>query len=330
MIWLAWRQHRGQLAAGVAGLAMLGLFLFVTGRSMQHTFASSGLSACVESLSGAPMVRFADGEGCRDLGTAFAAQYFSLRLLGLVLFTLAPLLVGMFWGSPLIAREVEQGTHAFVWTQGVTRRRWTITQVLAVAVMTVVVMAAYTGAVTWWYGPVNAATGERFQWLIFDQQGVVPIGYAVFALALGVFAGAVSGRTLRAMAITVVGFLVVRFGVAVWLRPHYVAALERKYPVMGSTEPNRLLGDWLIGGGGPGVGAVYDVLGHRLKGGQMMCPPPVAQACIDEVGRGAYNFEIYQPASRFWTFQSIEAGIFIALALLLLLGTVWWVRRRLS
>ena len=102
-----------------------------------------------------------------------------------------------------------------------TRRRWTITQVLAVAVMTVVVMAAYTGAVTWWYGPVNAATGERFQWLIFDQQGVVPIGYAVFALALGVFAGA--GRTLRAMAITVVGFLVVRFGVAVWLRPHYVA-----------------------------------------------------------------------------------------------------------
>ena len=126
----------------------------------------------------------------------------------------------------------------------------------------------------WWYAPLNAATGERFQWLIFDQQGSVPVGYALFAFALGVLAGAITGRTLRAMAVTVVGFLVVRFAVAVWLRPHYLAALERKYPVMGSTEPNRLLGDWLIGGGGPGVGAVYDALGHKLKGGQMSARRP--------------------------------------------------------
>ena len=269
-------------------------------------------------------------EGCRDLGAALASRFFGLRLLGLVLFTLAPLLIGMFWGAPLIAREVEQGTHALVWTQGVTRRRWTVAQIAAVAAMTVVVVTAYAWVVMWWYEPINAATGERFQWLIFDQQGLVPIGYAVFALALGMLAGAITGRTLRAMAVTVVGFLVVRFGVAVWIRPHYLAAVERKYPVLGNTEPNRLLGDWLIGGGGPGVGAVYDALGHKLKGGQMMCPPPVAQACVDQVGRGAYNFEIYQPASRFWAFQSIEAAIFLMLALLLLFATIWWVRRRMG
>jgi len=330
VIWLVWRQHRGQLVAGVVGLALLSLFLLVTGRSMQHTFVSGGLAACVEKLGGARMVNFVQDEGCRDLGAAFASRFFGLRLLGLVLFTLAPLLIGMFWGAPLIAREVEQGTHALAWTQGVTRRRWTIAQVAAVAAMTLVVAAAYAWVVTWWYEPINAATGERFQWLIFDQQGLVPIGYALFALALGVLAGAITGRTLRAMAVTVVGFLVVRFGVAVWIRPHYLAAVERKYPVLGNTEPNRLLSDWLIGGGGPGVGAVYDALGHKLKGGQMMCPPPVAQACVDQVGRGAYNFEIYQPASRFWTFQSIETAIFIALALLLLVTTVWWVRRRMS
>ena len=62
----------------------------------------------------------------------------------------------------------------------------------------------------------------------------------------------------------------------------------------------------------------------------MMCPPPVAQACVDQVGRGAYNFEIYQPASRFWAFQSIEAAIFLTLALLLLFATIWWVRRRMG
>jgi hypothetical protein len=330
VIWLVWRQHRGQLIAGAAGVALLSIFLFVTGTSMQHTFESSGLAACIEHLGDAPMVNFVQDEGCRDLGAVFASRFFGLRLLGLVLFTLIPLLMGMFWGAPLIAREVEQGTHALVWTQGVTRRRWALANFAAVTAMTAIVVAAYAWVVTWWYGPLNAATGERFQWLIFDQQGLVPVGYALFALALGVLSGAIFGRTLRAMAVTVVGFLVVRFGVAVWLRPHYLAALERKYPVLGITEPNRLIGDWLIGGGGPGVGAVYDALGHKLKGGQMMCPPPVSQACIDQVGRGAYNFEIYQPANRFWTFQSIETAVFVALAVLLLFAAAWWVRHRMT
>jgi len=330
VIWLAWRQHRGQLLAGAVGLTLLSVFLFITGTSMRHTFTTSGLSACIDRLGGAPMVNILNEEGCRELGDAFASRYFSLRLLGLVVFTLVPLLAGMFWGAPLIAREIEHGTDALVWTQGVSRRRWAATEFLMVASMTILAVGTYAVLVMWWYAPLNAANGERFRWLIFDQQGSVPVGYALFALALGVLAGAITGRTLRAMAATVVGFLVVRFAVAVWLRPHYQSALERKYPVLGSMEPNRLLGDWLIGGGGPGVGAVYDALGHRLKGGQMMCPPPVAQACLDQVGKGAYNFEIYQPAHRFWTFQSIETAIFVALAILLLFVAGWWLEQRVA
>ena len=36
----------------------------------------------------------------------------------------------------------------------------------------------------------------------------------------------------------------------------------------------------------------------------------------------------YQPASRFWEFQSIEAGIFVALTLLALGAAVWLLHRR--
>jgi hypothetical protein len=36
----------------------------------------------------------------------------------------------------------------------------------------------------------------------------------------------------------------------------------------------------------------------------------------------------YQPASRFWAFQSIEAGIFVALTLAVLGVAVWLVHRR--
>ena len=290
----------------------------MTGTSMRHTFTTSGLSACLDRVGDASMVSVLNEEGCRELGDAFASRYFSLRLLGLVLFTLVPLLVGMFWGAPLIAKEIEQGTDALVWTQGVSRRRWAFTEFAMVASMTILAIGTYAVLVVWWYAPLNAATGERFQWLIFDQQGSVPVGYALFASR----ARRARRRDHRPDPPRHGGdgrrFLVVRFAVAVWLRPHYQAALERRYPVMGSMEPNRLLGDWLIGGGGPGVGAVYDALGHKLKGGQMMCPPPVAQACIDQVGKGAYNFEIYQPAHRFWMFQSIETAIFVALAILLL------------
>ena len=38
----------------------------------------------------------------------------------------------MFWGAPLIARELESGTYRLAWTQGVTRERWTFTKLAVV------------------------------------------------------------------------------------------------------------------------------------------------------------------------------------------------------
>ena len=46
------------------------------------------------------------------------------------------------------------------------------------------------------------------------------------------------------------------------------------------------------------------------------------------VQHGFTHVTTYQPASRFWPFQWIEAGWLFALSLLLLATTVWLVRRR--
>ena len=92
---------------------------------------------------------------------------------------------------------------------------------------------------------LNAATGDRFQWLIFDQQGLAPVGFALFAAAAAAFIGAATGRTLRAMALTALAYLFTRAVVAIVLRPRFMAPLERRYPVLGARVPNRLLGDWL-------------------------------------------------------------------------------------
>jgi ABC-type transport system involved in multi-copper enzyme maturation permease subunit len=326
VIWLAWRHRRGAILVTATVLLGAGVILLLTGRSMAASFHNDGLDACIAGLRRASFVSV-DG-GCQDEAAAFAARYFPLRLLGLAVFTFVPLVFGMFWGAPVIARELEDDTASLAWTQGVSRRRWTWAQLGFVALVTVIAMGVFSCFVTWWYGPLNAATGDRFQWLIYDQQGVVPVGYALFAVLCAAFIGAVTGRTMRAMAVTALGFVLVRFSVAVWLRPRFMHGLERTYPVVGDRVPNHLLGDWLYGGGGPGAGAVLAANGDRIAGGQRICSP-LDQACVAESGRGAYNLELFHPASRFWTFQTIELAIFVALAIALAGATVWWVRRRL-
>jgi hypothetical protein len=49
-----------------------------------------------------------------------------------------------------------------------------------------------------------------------------------------------------------------------------------------------------------------------------------------EFGAGAYNLELFHPAGRYWLFQGIETALFVALAVLLLLAAVHWVRRRIA
>lgn len=330
MIWLTWRQHRGQIVTVAIGLLALAGFLFVTGRQMRAAFESSGLAVCLDRLGTPEFVPIASGSNCVELGETFAARFFTLRLLALIGLIVLPVLLGMFLGAPVVARELEQGTHQLIWTQGASRRRWAVTKFLVLGGIVVLAGALLAVGIDLWFGPLNAATGQRFTWLIFDQQGAVLAGYALFAFALGVFAGAVTRRTLRAMGIALLIFCLVRFGVAVWIRPHLAAQSERSYPVVATTMPNRLLGDWIIGGGGPGVGGIYDADGRKVQGGQTFCEPERAEECIAEYGRGAYNFEIYQPASRFWAFQAIETLIFVVMSVALLWAAVWWVRRRLT
>ena len=44
-----------------------------------------------------------------------------------------PAVVGAFWGAPLVARELEAGTHRLAWNQAVTRTRWLTTKLAVTA-----------------------------------------------------------------------------------------------------------------------------------------------------------------------------------------------------
>jgi hypothetical protein len=139
---------------------------------------------------------------------------------------------------------------------------------------------------------------------------------------------------LPATAVSLVGFIGVRIAVGM-ARPHFQPQLERKFPVVTDQKPTRMLGDWLLDYG------LYDSEGRYLQRSyRVPCPPaatesptpsapPVPEAC-GQYAPGTYTLHVYQPAGRFWLFQYIESGLFIALAALLLVLAIYHIRRRIS
>ncbi|TDO45766.1 hypothetical protein EV643_11290 [Kribbella sp. VKM Ac-2527] len=334
MIWMTWRQHRQQVLFVLIGMVAVSALILPTGLRMHDVFTDSGLADCLRRTGDAEFVTVGPGSNdCAELANQFLARFGNLQPLA-VLFAVLPLLVGLFLGAPLVAREVELGTHRLVWTQGVSRLRWAMIKFGLIGTGCLAIATAYTLLLSWWIRPLNGANGSRFTVLIFDQQGIVPIGYTLFAVALGIFAGTVSGKVMPAMATTLVGFLAVRLLVAGVARPHFQAQRERKFPVTSQVEPNQLNGDWIIHVG------IYNSSGVQVAANQQRsCRPespspspsatpagPTPEGCEE----GLYNLQIYQPGSRFWLFQTIETGIFVALAAVLVILAVYRVRRRIS
>ncbi|WP_262286595.1 ABC transporter permease [Micromonospora sp. MA102] len=327
MIWLAWRQHRKQLLFTLLGFAALAALMIPIGLSMRHSFTELGLPDCVSQLA-RPGVDQATADGCESGFRRFTNQYQSLNLVAVLLVVL-PVLVGLFWGAPLVAREVEHGTHRFAWTQGVGRTRWALVKFGLAVVVTVTLAIGYGLGMAWWVSPLTQAAHEgRLGFIVFDLQGIAPIGYTLFAVALGIFAGTLWRRMLPAMGVTLAAFIGVRAAVAILARPHYQPALTRTFPIEGAEPLQESRGNWVLANG------VRDADGKMVAADtRIMCPPggqgPDGRRCGADIGAGpgSYNWELYQPADRFWLFQWIETGIFVALAALLLYLAVRRLRR---
>jgi ABC-type transport system involved in multi-copper enzyme maturation permease subunit len=323
MTWVIWRQYRA--TAGIAGaiLAAFAALLVITGlqdAARWHT----ALVSCAK-----------DGT-CGNL-----AQTVSLgggALGALTFLTLAvPLLFGMFWGGPAVARERETGTMQFAWTQSVTRRRWLSVKTGWLLLAGAVFGGAVAGAITWWYAPVNALHHGQFTQGYFDIQGIVPIGYAVFAVALGIAAGTLIGRSLSALAVTGGVFLAIRLAVTYGVRVHYMPAVTTIYSVTQNFTPKGafwplaqgvvLPGGQLSTGMSAGPGSIMSAPGAPLipascQQGQISS----TLACMARLGYR--SFTTYQPGYRFWPFQFIETGIFLALAAALIAVTFLVIRRK--
>jgi hypothetical protein len=323
MTWLVWRLHRTQLYIAAALLAALTVLLLVTGLQMASQYHSA-VAACTAS------------DSCANLASTLFLGSHAVGFL--VIMTLGvPALFGLFWGAPLVASELETGTSQFAWMQSVTRKRWLAVTAGEMLLAAAAWGGAVSGLVTWWSGPDNALQLDQFKPGRFDIMGIVPVGYALFAMALGLCAGALIRRTLPALAVTLAGFIVVRAAVTLWLRPHYLSAVTVTYKLFSGYTPAGSYWQLAQGVRFPGGGLVPVPNGAAVDGIPVGSLPKACAAAASGIRPGPscrqalaafHAFITYQPASRYWAFQGIEFGIFAALAALLIAVTAVVLLRR--
>jgi hypothetical protein len=246
MIWLTWRQFRVQVLTAVAVLAAFAILLAATGPHLASLYASSGITGC-------------HGGSCATAANAFLARlavtspYSIVYLLGIGLILVAPAVTGIFWGAPLIARELETRTFTLAWNQSITRTRWLAVKLALTGLAAMAVTEALSLIYAWWADPIGKAInlfgddkpfiGGRFSSVIFATHGITPLGYAAFAFTLGTAAGALIRRTVPAMAITLAIFAAAQVAIPLWVRPHLIPP---DHTVAAIGYP-----------GGPGVGLNY-------------------------------------------------------------------------
>jgi ABC-2 family transporter len=329
MTWLTWRQFRIQAATAITALAAFAILLAVTGPHLASMYGTSGIAAC-------------RGQACESIASGFLDRvdgiYPVVYMLGIAGVALAPAVIGIFWGAPLLAREFETGTFRLAWTQTVTRTRWLASKLALLGLAAMAVTEGFALMFGWWAAPIGQAARVGnfpkfplgmgpFSLPAFDAHGVVPLGYAAFAFTLGVTAGVLLRRTVPAMAVTLAVFAAVQIAMPLAVRPHLfppahtTVSIADQFSGLQSVRPGGGFalalaftpsepGAWILSSGavnaaGQPVSVLPAACLHRDD------PMP----CI--ASHGIRVAVTYQPASRYWPLQWAETAIFLVLALLL-------------
>lgn len=338
MIWMTWRQFRTPALVTGTLLAVLLAGLALTWARLTEMAAQTGLTGC-------------QGDACGSAGQAFLNTLQQdiagdVHLAVIASLVLLPVLLGIFWGAPLVARELETGTYRMAFSQSVSRSRWLLTKLVFGGVAAAIGAGLLTLMLTRWAQPIDDASADRLNPLVFGARGIVPVGYAALAFVVGVTAGLLARRTLTAMVVTllVVAGLQVAGPMLVrpWLADPVTTTVPldldgRRYGLSMNVDSNEMRinvepdmrGAWILSN------TTVTSTGAEFTG-----PADITQ-CGPEAPRDretcpvwlkAQNLSqqlVYVPGSQFWSLQWRELGLLMVLTGALSAFSLWWIRRRL-
>ena len=343
MIWLTWRQFRAQALTLLVLLAAATIYYVVTGLQMHHANAVN-LATC-----GAQ-------NDCGNVVSDFRGHYAAAFDLSQLLLLIVPGLIGIFWGAPLIGRELETGTHQLAWNQSVTRTRWLAVKLLGVGLVALATAGLLSVLLTWWAGPIDPISGTRFSAMTFATRDITPLGYALFAFTLGVTAGLLLRRTIPAMAVTLAVFIGIQILVPTTIRPNLLSSTTTTVTINEATMQqangiyghggnsgafyisglNTPVGAWILSttpvetaaGRWESMTAVSNCLPRPDAGASTTADSPftVFGACV--ASDDLHESVTYQPASHYWPLQWMETGLFLVLSAVLSGFCFWFIRRR--
>ncbi|BBG02697.1 MULTISPECIES: hypothetical protein [Pseudonocardia] len=272
-------------------------------RTVLLTTAAVAVAACVAMAVLAATGRLDDAVGLDGILMADASQVLA------ALTTLAPALAGAFVGAPLLAGDLERGTHVLLLSQGVSRRRWATTSLVLVGGATLVAVTAATAALA----PFNGS-GQWYSLEEFSSTGLLPMARTLSAIAVGALLGLLLRRVPAASALTLAAVVGTEVALAA-LRNVLVPPVLRTGPLPhgGSVDADR---DQLLDSG-------YTLTGGGLRPLGTNCMQDDV-ACLNAAGIDG-NWVSVRPLELRWPMHWTE----VALHLLLAVAALALLHRRL-
>jgi hypothetical protein len=335
MIWLTWRQSRAQLVAAAGLLVLLAVGLLYLGHVIR-----AGYTTDIVGCTG----------GC-DLGNArdhFVQSYRSLVTIPAIILIALPAIIGVFWGTPLITRELETNTHRLVWNQSITRTRWLATKLLLLGLAAITTTATLSLLLTNAASRYDQTIGNRFDPLSFASRNIAPLGYITFAFILGTTTGLYLRRTVPAMATTLLITGITQLLLPSLARPHLLPPVTIQVPFdqrtaadggqlsVNSGEPLMISGYTVPGGLTlTGRAPLLNSAGREVSASDVpdCTKNPVTsestwhelESCI--AGKNLHIEIQAQTPDRYWPFQWAEFGVFIGLGMVLCGVAFWRIRQ---
>ncbi|MFD9815677.1 ABC transporter permease [Streptomyces sp. NPDC059080] len=298
LLWLVWRQNRGMAIGLLALLVAGGIGMVVQGGLMSGYLAQHDIAGCA-LISTNPRC-----EGVQGAVEDFRAAYGQTFRLAQMLLVMLPALAGLFVGAPLLAQELENGTHKVALTQSVGPLRWLTAKLALPAALVTVTAAGLAAGYLWMWrsGGQETLGAYWYSHSEFLALGPVPVAQSLLALAVGTLAGLLIRRTVASMVVTlgVTGALTLAF---MSVRKHLLPPVTTDFPHGGTLPDNA----WVLGEGS------LTTSGERLPQGTCPAGPDVEECLkVHHVDGGSYI--VQHPAAQHWPMALVESGIALALA----------------